>query len=364
MVEIIPKQKNISNSNRGGTLPYWEDETGGFDVAGIDVDDDSYDTGAFLDRDYDVRFFKGISILLENLGPNDVLYTILSTTKDFDNLDEDLNDDDFTEVEKAETAIVAGSQATGSVEVTGGPSTKAEGDLTLVSVQVGETPVINGLPYEAISGSKAGDNTKFDISGTDTQAATDLADSITNDSRTPITVPTIDVTATSAIGVVTVEAPLNDGAAGNAIDTVGSANITAASGTLLSGVTSFMSSIDIAGVEIMDGINVNWRTSDTLTGDDVATNINGHTSSPNYTAVNVAGVVTITRVGSTPDTGTVTSTTTVMTTTDINMTGGTKGVSAVTNIERLTPQQTAIRIRAKEASGGSPGKIRGDVKFL
>ena len=474
MVEITPTPKTVATATQADKVPYLEDTTGGIDVAGINVDDDNYDNGSFIDRDYDVRFLNKISILLENLGPNDVDYTILSTTKDFDVLDTDLQTDDFTEVEKAETAIVAGSQATGSVEVTGGPSVKAEGDLTLVSAVantfadgtvtcvtavVDDTVTVNGLLYTAVAGVKAdntefsidtsdtataadladsitndarvgtigdlsatssvgvttittdvlgtggnavtlvssdgvtlavsgavftggvtadqvtvnglvyigvagakADNTEFSIDTSDTAAATDLADSITNDARTPITVPTIDVTATSAIGVVTVEAPLNDGAAGNAIDTVGSANITAASGTLLSGVTSTMDGIDINGVEIMSGA-VPWRTSDTLTGDDIASNINAFTSTPNYTGANVAGVVTITRVGSTPDTGTVVSTTTVMTKTDVNMTGGTKGVSAVTNIERLVPQITALKVRAKEAAAGSPGKIRADIKF-
>ncbi len=479
MVEIIPVQKIIAIPKRSSNMPYYEDKTDDFDTTGIVVDDDSYDTGTFLDRDYDVRLDKAISILLENLGANDVKYTILSTTEDYDVMNDDLEDNDFTEVEKAEATITAGASATGSVEVTGGPSVKADGTLTCVSakantfadgdivcasVQAGDTVTFNGLLYTAVNGAKAND-TEFDMSGTNDQCATDLADSIDDDTRsgtsgdqsatattdtvtgvtdvagtagnaitlissngtrlavtgsgfltggvnadtvtvnglvytavagakandtqfsidtsdnatatdladsidddvrTPVTVPTIDVTAAAGTNVVTVSAPLNDGAAGNAIDiSATGGTITADNANLTSGLTSTMNSILVGTVPITNGVAIPWRTSDTLTADDIRDAINAHTSNPNYSATeNGAGVVTITKIASGDSTLTVVSATTIMTKTDGNMSGGSKGVSAVTNIVRTSPQQTAIRIRCKEAASGSPGRLRGDVKFL
>ena len=451
-----------------------KDTNDSIDTTGVVVDDGNYDNGTFKDRDYDVRKYKSVAINIQNIGANAIKYKVQSTTKDFVDFDADISDDDFDKEEKAETSLAAGAQATGSVEVTGGPSVKAEGDFTLVSavanvfadgvvtcasVEVGDTVtannlvytavdgtksdntefdqsgtndqcaadladsitndtrsgttgdlsatdstdeativtdvsgtagnaitlvtsngtrlsvtgsgtladgitadsvVVNGNTYTAVSGTKA-NNTEFDISGTDTQDAADLADSITQDTRPGITVPSIDVIASNTLGVVTVEAPLNDGAAGNAIDTVGSANITAEASTLENGVTSTMNGITVNGVQIMSGA-VPWRTSDTLTGDDVATNINGFTSSPNYTAANVNGVVTITAVDNESSTVDVTSSTTVMTKTDVNMSGGAAGKADTLAIQRLTPEITALRIRAKESSGGSPGKLRLDIK--
>lgn len=590
MVEITPVAKKITPTS---ATVYFEDKTGNFDTTGIDVDDDSYDTGSFIDRDYDIRNARSVSIALENLGPNSVDYTIVATTRDFDDLDTDIEDDDYTEVIKANTAIAAGSQATGSVEITGGPSTAADGTLTLVSatalvasigtvtmaspvantfadgditmaaVEAADTVAINGLLYTAVDGVKSdntefrrddasgggvddnaaidladsinndvrsgtsgdttatssgdvttaitdvtgtggnaitlvssngtrlavtgsgnftggvtadivtangliytavvgarSDDTEFSIDGTDTDsavdlaaaitadvragtlnditatnttvvvdmvqtvagvggnattltssdgtrlavsgavftggtdadtatvngllytavtgaksndtefnisggdnaAATDLADSIDDDTRTGITVPSIDVTATAGTNVVTVLAPLNSGAAANAIDISGTANITADNAVLTGGITSFLTQI-LVGDVIITNATINWRTSDTLTADDVAANINAFDTNPNYTAVNAAGVITLTRVHNGPSTETVTSTTTVMTKTDVNMSGGVTGYSTPDNLQQLTPVHTAIRIRAKETAVGDPGKIRGDVKI-
>lgn len=74
-------------------------------TTGVAVDDDAYNTGTFKDRDYDLRQYDGFMIKLENLGANPVDYTILSTTKDFENLDIDLVDADFSETEIATTPI-------------------------------------------------------------------------------------------------------------------------------------------------------------------------------------------------------------------------------------------------------------------
>lgn len=457
--------------NRGTDL-YELDENDSIHTDGVAVDNVAYDNGAFKDRDYDVREYKSFAINLENIGTNEVKYKILSTNKHFDNLDTELTDDDFDKEEKAETALASRAKATGSVEVTGGPSVAAEGDLTLssavpntfadgtitfASVQAGDTVSVNDREYTAVNGTK-NDFTEFDISGTDAQAAADLVDSITNDVRaqtlgtisaanvdevvtctsdqlgtagnavtltssngtrlavsgsgtftggvdadtvvvdgklytgvagtkadnTQFSTDTSDtaaaadladsinndvragtsglaITATSSLGVVTVTAAVNDGAAGNAITTVGSANITAEGANLTGGVTSTMTSITVDGVEILNA-TVPWRDSVTNTASDIADAINAFTSAPNYTAANVAGVVTITAVDNEPSTATVASTVSTMTKSDTNMSGGAGGKAAVYELIRNSPSITAIRLKAKESSGESPGKIRADIK--
>ena len=473
MVEktLTPKKIKPTSTN---ILVYDLDETDAINTTGVDVDDGNYDNGTFKDRDYDVREYKSLAINLENIGNNDVKYKILSAEKDFTDLDADLGDDDFDKEEKAETTLAKRAKATGSVEVTGGPSTKADGTLTCTSVvantfadgdivcasvEVGDTVTFNGLLYTAVDGTPAEDefdqsgtndqcatslaaqitadtrsgtsgdqtatsstdtvtgttdvlgtagnaitlissngtrlavtgsgfltgginadtatangnkytavdgtksnDTEFDMSGTDDQTATDLADSIDDDTRPGITVPTIDVSATATTNVVTVSAPLNDGADGNAIDIAGTSNIAADNATLTGGITSTMNGITVDGQEIMDGVAVRWRTSDSLTALDIAANINGITTSPNYSATESAGVVTITAIVNEPSTDAVVSSTTVMTKSDTNMSGGAGGKAASLEIIRNSPTITAIRIRAKEASGGSPGKIRADIK--
>jgi len=103
-----------------------------------------------------------------------------------------------------------------AIDVAGGTTTAATGTLTMVSAIATDTVTVNGLVYTGVAGAKA-DNTEFSIDTSDTAAATDLADSITNDTRDPVTVPSIDVTASSALGVVTVTAAVAS-ALGNDID--------------------------------------------------------------------------------------------------------------------------------------------------
>lgn len=113
-------------------------------------------------------------------------------------------------------------------------SVAATGTVTLASAIATDTVTVNGLVYTAVAGAKA-DNTEFSIDTSDTAAATDLADSITNDARTPVTVPTIDVTAIGASAVVTITASVT-GDLGNTID-LASSNGTrlATSGAFLTG---------------------------------------------------------------------------------------------------------------------------------
>ena len=106
---------------------------------------------------------------------------------------------------------------------------------------------INGLVYTATNGSKAGDNTLFDISGTDIQAATDLVDSITNDSRQPGTSGSISA-ANSGTAVVTATTDVL-GVAGNSVILTSSDGVLLAvtgAGTLTGGVAA--DEIDINGL--------------------------------------------------------------------------------------------------------------------
>jgi len=56
------------------------------------------------------------------------------------------------------------------------------GTVTLVAVAVGRTLCVNGREYTAVCGTKA-DHTEFNIAGTDCVDATDLLDSLNNDTR-------------------------------------------------------------------------------------------------------------------------------------------------------------------------------------
>lgn len=79
----------------------------------------------------------------------------------------------------------------------------ATATYTLTSAIATDAVTLNGLVYTGVAGVKA-DNTEFSIDTSDTAAAADLADSISNDTRSG----TLDValSATSAVGVVTVTA--------------------------------------------------------------------------------------------------------------------------------------------------------------
>lgn len=111
--------------------------------------------------------------------------------------------------------------------------------------------------------------------------------------------------------------------------------VTITGGTNSAGVNQ-MTSITVDGVDIM-GAAVDWVTSNSATATAIASQINSHTSSPNYTATAVGPVITIKAVagsGATPngfvivtnEAGDVTSTH------DATMTGGVSAVSAVAQV--------------------------------
>lgn len=112
MVEKTLTQKITDKPPKARNLPYFEDVSDNIDTTGVVVDDAAYDTGLFLDRDYDVRLFKNLSMQIKNIGGASIDITILGTTKDFSVLDTDLVDADFTETELAEEAVVANAVST------------------------------------------------------------------------------------------------------------------------------------------------------------------------------------------------------------------------------------------------------------
>jgi len=116
LVEKIPTQKVISNLQKATTLVYWEDTQNSISTTGVVVDEDTYNTGTFLDRGFDVRTFKELSAELENIGANSILVTILGTTKDFDDFDTDLVVADFDLVLSAEETIAAAAKMSTAFE--------------------------------------------------------------------------------------------------------------------------------------------------------------------------------------------------------------------------------------------------------
>ncbi len=109
MVEINMLANNVNNTKK----QVWKDDTT-FDSVGIVIDDSTFDTGTGIDRDYDVRGFDGVSVLLSNSGANAIDVVILGATKDFamNAMDATLVDADFTEVLLTEEEVASGASAT------------------------------------------------------------------------------------------------------------------------------------------------------------------------------------------------------------------------------------------------------------
>jgi len=127
----------------------------------------------------------------------------------------DVNDDGNLDIIKSDNSTNPfGEVAWYNKEV--GDIVPARGLVTCASAVATHNVTVNGLVYTAVEGVKA-DNTEFSIDTDDTATATDLADSITNDVRIGITVPGVDQTATSNLGVVTITAS-TPGPIGNTID--------------------------------------------------------------------------------------------------------------------------------------------------
>ncbi len=117
----------------------------------------------------------------------------------------------------------------------GTSSVQACGTVTFCTVVACDTVTVNGLVYTGVACAKAND-TEFSVDCSDCAAATDLADSIDDDCRTPITVPALDHTSTATCAVVTIVAEA--GQDGNLICLSSSCACTAAvSGAFLTGGT-------------------------------------------------------------------------------------------------------------------------------
>lgn len=179
-------------------------------------------------------------------------------------------DEDFFRNEKATGTITSVSTL---------EETLATGTVTIAGVLAGDTVTINGLIYTAVAGVKA-DNTEFSIDGTDIASATDLADSITNDARTPITVPLIDTTGAGAAAVVTVTAKTavdGAGTGGNSIDLASSngARLAVSGAFLTGGVDADIVTVNglkykaVAGARA-DDTEFSTDTSDNATATDLA----------------------------------------------------------------------------------------------
>lgn len=129
-------------------------------------------------------------------------------------------------------SILSGNQHNPSITVSiPQDAAQASGTFTFASIAAGNTLTINGVVFTAES-SGAGAN-QFNIGSSDTEAAANAAASI-NASASPLV--NEFVTATSALGVITVTA-INPGVEGNDVTITGGTHVTA-SGVRLTGGTN------------------------------------------------------------------------------------------------------------------------------
>jgi len=138
VVEKTPTQKVVSDLKNPATLAYFEDLVDNIDTTGVVVDDAAYNTGSFLDRGYDVRFFQQLSVEIENIGANSILVTILGTTKDFDVLADDLVIGDFDLILSAEETIAAAAKMATAFE-----NVKTTPLITAIVIRAKETLAAN-----------------------------------------------------------------------------------------------------------------------------------------------------------------------------------------------------------------------------
>jgi len=133
---MVEQQLLGSKQTRIGKFIFKDD---GIATTPIVVDDAAYDTGLFLDRDYDIRGYSGLAILIENTGANSIDYRIFAATKYFekDALDTTLVDADFIEVVVAEVALAATTRASAFTKVLDTPS------WTAIRLQAKETVATN-----------------------------------------------------------------------------------------------------------------------------------------------------------------------------------------------------------------------------
>jgi len=127
---------------------------------------------------------------------------------------------------------------------------QATGTVTCLSVLIGDTVTVNGLLYTGVTGLKA-DDTEFSVDSGDNATATDLADSISNDTRTGTDEATVDQTAIAVTNVVTITASVF-GIIGNNVGLSSSDGVTlAVSGANLAG------GIDLFTIDVLKETGVN-----------------------------------------------------------------------------------------------------------
>lgn len=190
---------------------------------------------------------------------NGLVYTAVSGTKanntefDIDGNDTadgvDLDDSINNDARTGTNGDISATNSTGVVTVTTNVAGEAGDLITIISSNGtrlavtgsgfltggvdADTVKVNGLTYTAVAGSKGGDNSLFSTDTSDDATATDLADSIDNDTRLGDSGD--DVTASSSTDTVTVTAQ-NTGSGGNTIDLSSTDGTTlVVSGSTLSG---------------------------------------------------------------------------------------------------------------------------------
>jgi len=154
------------------------------------------------------------------------------------------------------TGLIPQLESTSLTSLTS-PAVAASGTVTCASAVADDTVTVNGLVYTAVSGAKA-NNTQFSIDTSDTAAAADLADSILNDARPGVTVPSVDVTAVSALGVVTITASTL-GVVGNGIDLASSngTRLAVSAATLEDGVEASVT--DATPTQVVNNTTIAFR---------------------------------------------------------------------------------------------------------
>jgi len=180
----------------------------------------------------------------------------------------------------------------------------AIGSAVLTSSIATDTVTVNGLLYTAVAGVKA-NNTQFSIDTSDTATAKDLADSISQDTRTGTLNDVIATSTTNTVNMVQTVA----GVGGQATTL---AESTSGARIVISGATF--------------DAPISFDTDLTTTAFNVAENIKAYTSATNYTATATGAVITIIAYdGGIASNGfVVLSAVTTITSTDVNLSGGTE----------------------------------------
>ena len=230
------------------------------------------------------------------------------------------------------STVLENTFATGTVTAaTVLENTFATGTVTCATAVVDDTVTVNGLLYTAVAGAKAND-TEFSIDTGNDETATDLADSIDDDTRSGTAG---DVTAVSASAVVTITTDVA-GTAGNAITLVSSDGTTLAvsgSGTLTSGVSADTVTINGLLYTAVAGARANNTQFSTDTGND-------------ETATDLAAAITADiRAGTLNDVRAVSASAVVTLTTNVSGTAG----NAVTLV---TSDAGTLAISGATFSGG------------